>query len=121
MSDHNEPLKSLDEKTKDMTRALWSLIEEIEAIQWYNERVDVITSDPELRDILVHNRNDEMEHFSMLLEWVRRNLDHLDEEMKTYLFTKLPVTVVADLKGDDAKKGGGASGLNIGSMKGKGE
>lgn len=68
----HEPLEQLTPKTRDMHRALTSLMEELEAIDWYQQRVDA-ASDPELRRILKHNRDEEIEHAMMTLEWLRRN------------------------------------------------
>lgn len=87
MSDYHEPVELLDEKTKNITRALNSLKEEIEAIDWYNQRV-AATKDPELKGIMAHNRQEEIEHAAMTLEWLRRNMDGWDQELKTYLFTE---------------------------------
>jgi ferritin-like protein len=61
----------LTARTKDLHRALVSLQEELEAIDWYQQRVDA-TEDPELKHILAHNRDEEKEHASMILEWIRR-------------------------------------------------
>jgi ferritin-like protein len=78
-------------KTKDLTRALHSLIEEIEAVDWYQQRVDV-TDDESLKAILEHNRDEEIEHACMALEWLRRNMPGWDEELRTYLFTEKKIT-----------------------------
>jgi hypothetical protein len=101
-------------------RALASLQEELEAVDWYNQRADV-AEDAELKEILLHNRNEEIEHAAMLLEWLRRRMPEFDEELKTYLFTKLPVTQVEEAAeggegGEDAPAAGGDS-LGIGSLK----
>jgi ferritin-like protein len=76
---------------REIHRALASLTEELEAIDWYNQRMDV-TEDAELRDILEHNRNEEIEHASMVLEWIRRKIPRFDEELRTYLFTSGSIT-----------------------------
>ncbi|MCD6234380.1 MAG: hypothetical protein DRP86_06350 [Candidatus Neomarinimicrobiota bacterium] len=86
MSNYHEPEGKLSEKAKSITRALNSLKEEIEAVDWYNQRVDV-EKDESLKNILVHNRDEEIEHACMTLEWLRRNMDAWDEELKNYLFT----------------------------------
>ena len=83
---YSEPYDAIDEKTKDVSRAITSLREELEAIDWYNQRANT-TKDQNLRDIMAHNRDEEIEHASMLLEWLRRNMDGFDGELKTYLFT----------------------------------
>ncbi|BFN37545.1 encapsulin-associated ferritin-like protein [Fidelibacter multiformis] len=86
MSQYHESESKLSEKAKSITRALNSLKEEIEAVDWYNQRVDV-EKDESLKKILAHNRDEEIEHASMTLEWLRRNMDAWDEELKNYLFT----------------------------------
>jgi ferritin-like protein len=86
----HEPVEQLSEQTRNMHRAIVSLMEELEAVDWYNQRVDAC-SDPELRAILAHNRDEEKEHASMLLEWIRRQDGKFDEELKDYLFTDKPI------------------------------
>jgi len=83
---YHEPIKELSEETREMHRAIISLVEELEAVDWYNQRVDVCT-DEELKAILEHNRDEEKEHAAMLLEWVRRQDSHFEKELKDYLFT----------------------------------
>lgn len=73
-------------ETVDTHRAIVSLMEELEAVDWYNQRVDA-TTDPELREILAHNRDEEKEHASMVLEWIRRHDRVFDEHLRHYLFT----------------------------------
>lgn len=82
---YNEPYEKLSKKTKEVHRAYVSLIEEIEAMDWYQQRIDV-TEDESLKKILEHNRDEEKEHASMLLEWIRRNDEAFAKELKTYLF-----------------------------------
>ncbi len=79
----NEEL--VDEKTRDLSRARQSLIEELQAMMWYDERISA-TKDKKLKEVLAHNRDDEKEHASLLLEWLRRNDPHLDKELKEILF-----------------------------------
>jgi len=86
MSQYHEPVELIDEKTRDISRALNSLKEEIEAVDWYNQRV-AATKDESLKAILAHNRDEEIEHAVMTIEWLRRNMDKWDEELRTYLFT----------------------------------
>jgi len=88
---YHESVDELSEETKDMHRAIISLMEELEAVDWYNQRVDVC-KDPDLRDILAHNRDEEKEHAAMLLEWLRRQDQAFDKELKDYLFTDKPIT-----------------------------
>ncbi len=94
---YHEPYADLSAEAQNVHRALASLIEELEAIDWYNQRADV-TQDQSLRDILIHNRNEEIEHAAMALEWVRRRIPEFDKELRTYLFTSAPVTEVEEEK-----------------------
>ena len=82
---HEDP-SELNESTRDMHRAIVSLIEELEAVDWYQQRVDACKN-TELRAILAHNRDEEKEHAAMVLEWIRRNDGAFDKELKDYLFT----------------------------------
>jgi uncharacterized protein len=84
---YHESKHELSEKVCDMHKALVSLSEELEAIDWYNQRADVC-KDKELKAILVHNRDDEKEHASMLMEWIQRNDPKFSGELKNNLFTK---------------------------------
>lgn len=88
---YHEILEKLSPKTLELHRALQSLIEELEAIDWYQQRVDA-TSNEELRAILAHNRDEEKEHAAMILEWLRRNDEALAKELKEYLFTTQKIT-----------------------------
>jgi ferritin-like protein len=88
---YHEKVTELSEETKNMHRALVSLMEEIEAVDWYNQRVDVC-KDEELKKILEHNRDEEKEHAAMLMEWIRRKDPKFEEEMKDYLFTKKAIS-----------------------------
>jgi len=83
---YHEPINELSDETRDMHRAITSLMEELEAVDWYNQRVDAC-KDPDLAAILAHNRDEEKEHASMVLEWIRRNDATFDAELKGYLFT----------------------------------
>jgi len=112
----HEPAELLDEATIDHHRAFTSLIEELEAVDWYDQRVTA-TSDASLAAILAHNRDEEKEHASMTLEWLRRRDPVLDRHLRTYLFTSEPITDVeaeAEAGGDAAPTGS----LGIGSLKG---
>ena len=88
---YHEPPEKLSRKTREIHRAITSLIEELEAVDWYQQRVDVIEDD-ELKDILAHNRDEEKEHVAMILEWIRRNDEAMAEELETYLFQKGKIT-----------------------------
>jgi hypothetical protein len=84
---YHEPIDELSDATRDMHRAIISLMEELEAVDWYNQRVDV-TKDPALRAILAHNRDEEKEHAAMVLEWIRRQDETFSKELKDFLFTE---------------------------------
>jgi ferritin-like protein len=77
----------LSDETRDMHRAIVSLMEELEAVDWYNQRA-VATRTPELAAVLAHNRDEEKEHAAMTLEWLRRHDPILDQHLRTYLFTE---------------------------------
>jgi len=84
---YHEPVELLSTETKDMHKAIVSLMEELEAVDWYNQRVDTC-QDEELKAILAHNRDEEKEHAAMVLEWIRRRDPAFDKELKDYLFTE---------------------------------
>ena len=83
--------EKLSRKTLDMHYAITSLMEEFEAVDWYRQRADD-TEDPELRAILLHNAREELEHASMVLEWMRRNDAEMDEQLSAYLFKAGSIT-----------------------------
>jgi len=83
---YHEPIEELSDATRDMHRAIVSLMEELEAVDWYNQRVDAC-SNAELKAILAHNRDEEKEHAAMVLEWIRRQDPAFDKELKDYLFS----------------------------------
>ncbi len=87
--DQNEQLNAITDDTKDMHRAIKSLMEELEAVDFYNQRVDAC-KDAELKIILAHNRDEEKEHASMLLEWIRRQDKKFETELKKVLFQDAP-------------------------------
>ena len=87
---YHEPIEELSSETRDMHRAIVSLMEELEAIDWYNQRVDAC-KDAELKGILEHNRDEEKEHAAMVLEWIRRKDVKFAAELKDYLFTDKPL------------------------------
>lgn len=84
---YHEPINELSDATRDMHRAIISLMEELEAVDWYNQRVDAC-KDAELKAILAHNRDEEKEHAAMVLEWIRRKDPAFDHELRDYLFTE---------------------------------
>lgn len=103
----------LSSQAQDFHRALASLQEELEAIDYYHQRADV-TEDEALKAVLIHNRNDEMEHATMLLEWLRRGMPELDLQLKKFLFKTGDLTVLA--KGGEPPASVG-SGLGLGNLK----
>lgn len=84
---YHEPIEELSDETRDMHRAIVSLMEELEAVDWYNQRMDAC-KDAELKEILRHNRDEEKEHAAMVLEWIRRRDPVMNDELKDYLFTE---------------------------------
>ncbi|HET7634370.1 MAG TPA: ferritin-like domain-containing protein [Burkholderiales bacterium] len=118
---HESP-ESLSKETVDLHRALVSLQEELEAADWYRQRADAC-GDPALKEILLHNMREEMEHASMVLEWIRRNCSDFAQHLRTYLFTDAPIIGIEEA---DTGKAAGDSGagdapearLTIGSLKG---
>jgi len=119
---YHESEGKLRPETLDNHRALTSMQEELEAADWYDQRVDAAT-DQALKEILAHNRDEEKEHFAMLLEWYRRRDATLDAHLKEYLFTSGSLIALEQAgagggeEGTDAPGGGGGS-LGIGSLKG---
>ena len=87
---YHEPVEELSDETRDMHRAIVSLMEELEAVDWYNQRADAC-KDADLKAILEHNRDEEKEHASMVLEWIRRKDAGFSKELKDYLFTEKPI------------------------------
>ena len=89
----HEPEDKLTPEVIDRHRAFVSLEEELEAIDWYDQR-GAATRYPELAAVLAHNRDEEKEHAAMILEWLRRHDPVLDRNLRTYLFTSAPVTEI---------------------------
>lgn len=87
---YHESAENLRLETQDLHRAIVSLMEELEAVDWYQQRVDAC-QDPELQAILAHNRDEEKEHAAMLIEWLRRRDARFDKELRDYLFTDKPI------------------------------
>ncbi|HJL18225.1 MAG TPA: nucleotidyltransferase domain-containing protein [Sandaracinaceae bacterium LLY-WYZ-13_1] len=83
----HEPRERLSEKSLDVKRAIDSMMEELEAVDWYRQRMQAC-ADPQLRAILDHHQREEVEHFAMLLEWCRRNDADFAEQLRTYLFSE---------------------------------
>ena len=83
---YHEPVEELSDGSRDMHRAIVSLMEELQAVDWYSQRIEA-SGDKELKAILAHNRDEEKEHAAMLLEWIRRKDPTFSKELKDYLFT----------------------------------
>lgn len=115
MSNYHEPIELLDEKTRNISRAINSLKEELEAVDWYNQRV-AVCQDSQLKAVLAHNRDEEIEHACMALEWLRRNMDVWDEELRTYLFTQGDLTSLEEGEAKEETPSGSDS-LGIGNLK----
>ncbi len=101
----HEPTDQLKPETINIHRAIVSLMEELEAIDWYRQRADAC-SDEHLRSILEHNMNEEIEHASMVLEWLRRNVPKIDEALRTYLFTSGDITTLEEAVTKGEEKAG---------------
>lgn len=84
---YHEPIEELSDETREMHRAVVSLMEELEAVDWYQQRIDAC-KDADLKNILKHNRDEEIEHAAMTLEWIRRKNKTFDEQLREYLFTE---------------------------------
>jgi len=121
---YHEPVEQLSEKTRDRHRALVSVQEELEAVDWYQQRADA-TTDEELKGLLLHNMREEIEHACMVLEWLRRNDADFAKQMDIYLYTDKPILEAEE---DDAnlsevsETNGPTKALDkftIGSMKGE--
>jgi ferritin-like protein len=111
---YHEPYELLSEQTRNVHRAVVSLIEELEAVDWYQQRADA-TTDDQLRRILVHNRDEELEHAMMSLEWLRRALPELDTMARRYLFSEGEITAAeSDAAGSAAPVSGS---LGLGSLR----
>jgi ferritin-like protein len=115
----HEPEERLSPETIDRHRALASIQEELEAVDWYAQRVDA-TTDPELAAVLAHNRDEEKEHAAMAIEWLRRHDPTLDRHLRTYLFTSGSITEIETEaeSTDDANAPPTSGSLGIGGLKG---
>jgi ferritin-like protein len=91
LKDYHETVEDLSDQTREIVRTLTSLKEEIEAIDWYQQRYDA-TRDKLLKKIFLHNRNEEIEHACMTLEWLRRYMDGWNKQLKSYLFSEGEIT-----------------------------
>jgi ferritin-like protein len=105
------PREKLSKQTLTLHHAIVSLKEELDAVDWYRQRADDC-SDKELAAVLLHNMREEMEHASMVLEWIRRNNSDFEGHLRTYLFTEAPIIEVEHAAEDEAhgREDGGDAG-----------
>lgn len=115
-SGYHERHEDMTGQTLDFHRAISSLMEELEAVDWYQQRVDA-TDDAELRAILAHNRDEEIEHAAMVLEWLRRNNGVFDEQLRKFLFSSGPIVGTEGGHDDEASESGAGGSLGIGDLK----
>jgi len=120
---YHEAEEKLSTETKNMHKALVSLQEELEAIDWYRQRADAAENDA-LKAVLLHNMGEEVEHACMLLEWLRRNVPLFDKNLRVYLFQEKPITEIeareeGHAQAQPARRKALLSGLTVGSMKGE--
>ena len=125
MASNSETLHEADlpAEVVDRHRAIVSIMEELEAVDWYDQRANA-TADPTLAEVLGHNRDEEKEHAMMTLEWLRRRDPKLDQHMRTYLFTDGDILTIEEVAehGDGAGDGpSGGGSLGIGSLHGEKE
>lgn len=129
---YHEPLPLLNDGIMDRHRMIVSIMEELEAVDWYDQRVTA-TDDESLAAILAHNRDEEKEHAAMAIEWLRRHDETFDAELRTYLFTEGPIVEAErqamgrdggtdsasaeEIGAPDAAPSGDAHSLRIGSLK----
>lgn len=115
---HEQP-DLLETDTIERHRAIVSLMEELEAVDWYDQRVDA-AEDQDLKAILAHNRDEEKEHAMMTLEWLRRRDPTLDEQMRTYLFTSGDILAAEEAamgRGEAGPEAAADGSLGIGSLR----
>ncbi|MGM0548795.1 MAG: encapsulin-associated ferritin-like protein [Bacillota bacterium] len=123
MSEYHEPEEKLTEEAMEYHRIIKSVMEELEAVDWYNQRA-AATNDPDIKAIVEHNRDEEIEHACMGLEWLRRNYPVWDEMLRTFLFTSAKITEVeeegeSEAEGETAVQAPASSqSLGLGNMRG---
>jgi ferritin-like protein len=118
---YHEPIELLSEETRNRHRAIVSLKEELEAVDWYQQRAEAC-SDAELRAVLLHNKNEEIEHAMMTLEWLRRKDATFAANINTIVGSSGPIVAMEQgatgaASSDNAESGVSVS-LGIGSLKG---
>jgi hypothetical protein len=119
---YHEPVDELSAETRSLHRALRTVMEELEAIDWYQQRADAATNE-ELKAVMVHNRDEEVEHAAMALEWLRRAVPKFDEMFRQYLFTQAPLLEIEEEEESDGEPGGsgdqatGDRDLGIGNLR----
>lgn len=119
MAQFHEAAETLRPETREMHRALRSLIEELDAVDWYAQRIDA-SDDAELAAVLAHNRDEEKEHACMVLEWIRRHDAKFDQFLRKFLFSDGPIAKSEDksLNGADSRRNSIEDGtLRIGSLR----
>ncbi|MGH7826288.1 MAG: encapsulin-associated ferritin-like protein [Candidatus Binatia bacterium] len=125
---YHEAEEKLSPETKNLHRALVSLQEELEAVDWYRQRADA-TENADLKSVLLHNMEEEIEHASMVLEWLRRHEPLFDKKLRTYLFQNKPIVEIEESEelSDKAPRGEPQAqtrgsrrmGFTVGTMKGE--
>jgi len=110
MQDYHQPYEELNQQDRSYVYALNSLKEEIEAIDWYNQRA-AVSKDKTIKEIMEHNRDEEIEHAVMLIEWLRRNMAGWDEQLRKYLFTQESLIEVEEANSEDNESSTGDLGL----------
>jgi uncharacterized protein len=115
-SGYHERHEDMTPATLDFHRAIASLMEELEAVDWYQQRVDA-TQDEALKAILAHNRDEEIEHAAMVLEWLRRHNGTFDEQLRKFLFTDGPIVGAEESHGGDDGGSPAGGSLGLGSLK----
>jgi hypothetical protein len=114
---YHEPYELLSQETTDMHRAVVSMMEELEAIDWYQQRAEAC-ADEELKAILLHNKDEEVEHALMTLEWMRRKSPRIAEMARRYLFTEGPIVAVEeDADSGETRRQLPGGSLHIGSLR----
>ena len=116
----HEDSEKLGIATLDRHRAIVSLMEELEAIDWYSQR-EKAAGDDELRSILAHNRDEEKEHAAMLIEWLRRNDDAFAGHLKTYLYSERSITQTEREESEGSKGTVAPSSLRVGTLRRSGQ